>query len=48
MPFGKGFGLSSERIVRRFIQAARVAWLAVLDLTVGYTGGDNSENQSDQ
>jgi hypothetical protein len=34
--------------VRRFIQAARVVWLAVLDLTVGYAGGDNGENHGDQ
>ena len=26
----------------------RVTWLAVLDLTVGYAGGDNGENHRDQ
>ena len=26
----------------------RVIWLAVLDLTVGYAGGDNGKNHRDQ
>jgi hypothetical protein len=40
--------LSSGRIVGCFIRAVRVIWLAVLDPTVGYTGGDNGENHRDQ
>jgi hypothetical protein len=31
-----------------FMKALRAIWLAVLDLTVGYGGGDNGENHRDQ
>src|SRR5215208_4411805 len=39
--------LSSGRMVGCLIYV-RVTWLAVLDLTVGYAGGDNGDNHRDQ
>jgi hypothetical protein len=39
---------SRERIVTCVFQAVCVVWLAVLDPTVGYAGGDNGEDHRDQ